>query len=77
MPEAHLLIAAALAAPKTHVVLTRYANGSTKRHETASASQAENFAIGERRKVGRDLIDRTAGGTVRVASVEIEEIGGK
>lgn len=64
------MIAAAHAAPKTHVVVTTYANGATKRHETRSAATAENFAIGERRKVGRDLISRD-GGTVRVVSVDV------
>lgn len=64
------LITAAAAAPKTHVVITTYADGATSRHETRSAATAENFAIGERRKVGRDLISRD-GGTVRVVSVDV------
>jgi hypothetical protein len=70
----HPLIAAALSAPKTHKVVTTYADGSTKGHLTAGVAQANNWAIGERRKVGRDLIDRATGKTVRVVSVEIVEI---
>lgn len=64
------LITAAAAAPKTHAVVTTYADGATSRHETRSAATAENFAVGERRKVGRDLISRD-GGTVRVVSVAV------
>jgi hypothetical protein len=68
---ANMLIQAALAAPKTHAVLTAYADGRVKRHETRSLATAENHAIGERRKIGRDLIDRQTGRTVRVVSVEV------
>jgi hypothetical protein len=68
----HPLIAAAMARPMTHVVLTRYADGTIKRHETRGAAQAANWAIGEDRKIGRDLIDRATGKTVRVVAVEIE-----
>lgn len=67
-------INAALAAPKTHVVITGYACGKTKRHETRSEATAENWAIGERRKIGRDLIDRDTGNTVRVTTVTIERL---
>lgn len=64
-------IAAAMAKPITHLVVTTYADGSTRTHETRSAAQAENFAIGERRKVGRDLIRSETGETVRVTSVAV------
>lgn len=67
----HPLIAASLASPKTHAVLTAYADGTVKRHETRSLAAAENWAVGERRKIGRDLIDRATNRTVRVVSVEI------
>ncbi len=70
----HPLIAAALAAPKTHTVLTTYADGAIKQHQTASLAQANNWAVGERRKLGRDLIDRATGNAVRVVNVEILEI---
>lgn len=65
------LIAAALAAPKTHAVVTLYESGKVRRFDTRSAASAENHAIGERRKIGRDLIDRETGDTVRVVSVEV------
>lgn len=67
----HPLLAAALAAPKTHAVVTTYACGKARQHETRSAATAENYAFGERRKISRELIDRATGGTVRVVSVEI------
>lgn len=68
------MIAAAMARPMTHVVLTRYADGSTKRHETRGCAEAANWAIGEDRKIGRDLVDRVTGKTVCVVAVEIERL---
>lgn len=73
-PAINAIIAAALAAPKTHAVVTTYACGKVRRLETRSALAAETHAIGERRKIGRDLIDRETGGKVRVVSVEIVEL---
>jgi len=71
-------IAAARIAPLTHRVTTTYADGATRTHDTRSAATAEVFAVGERRKIGRDLISRnadlSAGPVVRVVSVEIAEI---
>lgn len=67
----HPLIAAALAAPKTHKVVTTYEGGAVKEHETRSGATAEMYARGERRKVGRGLLDRDTGETVRVVSVEV------
>lgn len=67
----HPLITAALAVPKTHKVVTTYANGATREHLTRSEATAEMYAIGERRKVGRDLLDRDTDETVRVVSVEV------
>lgn len=49
---------AALAKPMTHAVITRFADGFEKRHETRCERSAENFAIGERRKVGTALVRR-------------------
>lgn len=74
----HPLIAAALARPLTHRVITAYADGATQTHDTRSMQTAELFAIGERRKIGRDLISRnpdmTAGPMVRVVSVSVGTI---
>jgi hypothetical protein len=70
----HPLIAAALAAPKTHKVITTYADGTVKRFDTRNLASAEMHAIGERRKIGRDLIDRVTSKSVHVVSVTIEPI---
>ena len=67
----HPLIAAALAAPKTHKVVTTYADGRIREFPTRCVASAETHATGERRKVGRDLIDRATGRTVRVILVEV------
>jgi hypothetical protein len=68
------LIANRLAAPKQFTVTTLYADGRTKRHDTETMGQAENWAGGERHKIGRELIDRTTGKTVTVRSVTISAI---
>lgn len=66
------LIQATLATPKTHVVVTTYADGTVKRQEAHSATAANTHAdFVERPKIGRDLISRDTGKTVRVVSVEI------
>lgn len=68
------LIAARLAAPMTHRVTTVYADGTTKTHDARSAGAAENWATGERRKIGRRLINRETGAEVMVVAVEIEAL---
>jgi hypothetical protein len=68
------LIDAALAAPKTHCVVTLYADGSVRRHETRSQATAENFATGERRKIGRSLLSRDTGNPVEVVGVTVETL---
>ena len=67
----HPLIARELAKPITHEVRTVYSDGDIRAHGTRSAVTAENYAIGERRKIGRKLIDRDTGQTVTVVSVLI------
>ena len=71
-------IAAAQAAPLTHRVTTTYACGNVRTHDTRSAATAENFAHGQRAKIGRDLISRnddlTAGPIVRVVSVRVSAL---
>lgn len=59
------------AMPHTHVVVTRYMDGAERRHETRNIQSAETFAIGERRKIGRDLISRETGKTVRIVAVNV------
>lgn len=68
------LINAAAAMPKTHAVVTLYADGSTRRHETRSLATAENWATGERRKIGRTLINRATGKAVEVVGVTVEPL---
>lgn len=67
-------IAARIAAPKHFRITTTYASGVTKTRDVETMGQAENWATGERRKIGRDLIDRGTGDTVRVVSVNITGI---
>ncbi len=67
-------LAAVSALPKTHAVVTTYACGKVRRFETRNLASAETHATGERRKIGRDLINRETGGKVRVVSVEIEAL---
>lgn len=74
MPNALDLIAAELAKPTTHVVLTTYDDGHVGRHETRSLGSANNYATQQRRKIGRPLISRTTGQTVKVVSVEIKPL---
>lgn len=68
-------LTAAIAARKTHAVITTYADGTSTRHETRSAASAETHAIGERRKVGREVSTRNDDLTwrepVRVVSVAV------
>lgn len=68
------LINAALAAPKTHRVVTTYADGKVRTFDTRSLASAQNHATSERRNMGRDLICRETGTTVRKVSVEVEAI---
>lgn len=70
----HPLITAVLAMPKTHKCVSLYADGSEHVHPTRSERTAEMYAVLERRKIGRDLIDRDTGKTVRVVKVTVSEI---
>ena len=74
MPNVNPLIAAALAAPKTHQVVTTYADGRVRRFPTRSLVTAQNHAVIDRRRIGRDMIERDTGRKVRIVSVAIEEI---
>lgn len=64
-------LAAQLAKPLTHRVITTFDDGATRYHDARSLGAAENYATAERRKIGRCLLSRTTNGTVRVVSVEI------
>jgi len=65
------MLSAIAAGPKPFRVVTTYASGVVKTLDCHSAGAAENHAFGERRKIGKDLIDRETGETVRVVSVEV------
>jgi len=67
----HPLIAAQLAKPITHDVVTTYADGTVRTFGTRGAAQAANHASGERRKIGRSLISRDTGSPVCVVSVTV------
>lgn len=74
MTNIESLIAANLAQPMTHRIITTYDNGRTREHRTRNLSSANNWTIGERRKIGRKLIDRTTGQIVSIVSVAIETL---
>jgi hypothetical protein len=63
-----------LAKPFSHCVTTLYANGTSKTHSTRSLAAAENFAKGQRQKLGRDLIDRATGESVRILAVTLSPL---
>lgn len=72
--QAVSLISKLQAMPKTFAVVTRFTDGTERRYETATFGQAENYQRGESHKIGRDLINRHTGATVRVESVEIVKL---
>ena len=72
--DTQAFLQAQFAKPMTHRVTTVYADGVTKTHDTRSLGAADNFAIGERRKTGRELIDRATGKTVRIIDVIVSTL---
>ncbi|TPN04488.1 hypothetical protein [Mesorhizobium sp. B2-1-2] len=74
MRDINSFLTARAAAPREWRVTTIYANGTTRTHDTHSEAGAENYATGERRKIGRDLISRETGATVHVVDVTVERI---
>lgn len=70
-PEIAALIARRLAAPKQFEIVTLFADGTSRRFETETRSQAENYAVGEKRKVGKVLKNRETGAEVRVVDVYV------
>lgn len=67
-------INAALAAPMTHRVVTRYDDGFEKTHDTRSLAAARNWAIGESYKIGKTLVCRETGVSREIVLVRIDEI---
>lgn len=74
MTAVNQLIARRLAAPKVFRVTTAYDDGRIRTHDTETAAQAENWATGERRKIGRELTDRETDTVVRVVSVIVDRL---
>lgn len=68
-------LAAQFARPLTHRVTVAFEDGTTRTHDCRSAGAAENYATGERRKIGKTLLSRETGAPVaRVIAVTIEAL---
>lgn len=72
--ESAALVSRMQSMPKAFAVVTRFADGAERRHETATEGQARNYAVGESRKIGRDLINRETGVTIRVTAVDVVKL---
>lgn len=70
----HPLILAALAAPKTHKVITTYADGKVREFETRSLRTAENHSVPDRRNIGRVMLERGTDREIMIVSVEVVAI---
>ncbi len=68
------IIATRSSAPKAFRAVTTYDNGTERMHETETESQAQNWAIGERQKIGIPFVDRDSGEPVMRVSVTVEAI---
>lgn len=64
-------LARMIARPKTHAVVATYESGKVYSFECASLGAAKNHATTWERKIGKSLISRETGETVRVISVVI------
>lgn len=60
--------------PRTWRVTTHYDDGSESHYDARNRAAAENFAIGQRRKIGRALISRETGKPRTATSVTISKI---
>jgi hypothetical protein len=68
-------LARMLARPMTHKVVTRFADGTTREHTVQSAGAAENYAFGERRKIGKVLKSRMTDQVIpTITAVTIEAL---
>jgi len=71
MTNAMNLINAAMNATKTHAAVVTYSDGSEHRLETRSEITAHNHLDTYRGQVGRDIISRATGETIRIVSREV------
>lgn len=62
------------AGPKPWVVTTTFADGRVRTLRQPFEKSARNFAERESRNIGRDLINRDTGETVRIVSVVVEYV---
>lgn len=58
--------------PKPFAVVYRYADGNERCVPCHSRAAAESHLEGNKRRIGRDLISRETGKTVRIVSLTIE-----
>lgn len=65
------LIAKMQSMPKAFEVVTLFADGTSRAHQTATRGQADNYSVGEKRKIGRTLLNRDTGATVEVVDVYV------
>lgn len=65
------LIAKMQSMPKAFEVVTLFADGTSRTYQTATRGQADNYAVGEKRKIGRTLLNRDTGATVEVVDVYV------
>ena len=62
------------AGPKPWRVTTTYDHGGTRVLDQPFEASARNYAERDSRKIGRCLIDRETGKTVRIVSVTVDRI---
>lgn len=74
MTETNPLIAAMLAKPITHNVVTTWTDGKIDTLGVRSIAQANNHKITMSGFAGRDIKRRETGETVRVVSIEIVQV---
>lgn len=64
-------LAAQLAKPFTHKVVTKWSNDEENALEVRSIAQANNHKITMSRMAGRDIVSRETGEKKRVISIEV------
>lgn len=74
MTNTPALIAAMLAKPITHKVVTTWTDGRVDSLDVRSLAQAENHKITMSGFAGRDVKRRETGETVRVVSIEVVQV---
>ncbi len=71
MTDINIFLAAQLARPITHLVVTTYADGRVREFGCRSLSAAENHAVLDRRSIGKTLKVRGTNETVCIVKVEV------